>query len=422
MAKLRNVPRPDKANRTIHLIKVEGINGNNNKYYDMYDTGDGNFFVFFGRVGADPQIEQYPISRWDSKYREKLSDRKGYKDISNLRIDSTSTQQFIDITDASVAKFIADLQRYASNLVSKTYLVSAGAVTLAQIEEAQAILDNLMLFISDSYYKNSIADRYVREVNEILTKLFTVIPRKMKHVKDHLISVKDETILKEIISNEQDNLDTMESQVKTHQLQQQNVNTSISILDAMGLKISVVGNDIQTALKSKLGENSRQFRKAFNVINTKTQRRFDDYVAACKNKRIEELYHGSRNSNWWSILGGGLMIKPTNAVHTGSMFGNANYFASLAKKSIGYTSLSGSYWARGGDSVAYLAVYSAHLGNAYVVHQQEHEHYSFNYEKLRKRGEYDSMHAKAGRSLYNDEFMIYKVEQSTVRYIIEIGN
>lgn len=419
MAKLRGIARPEKANRTVHLIKVEGQNGNNNKYYDMYDTGDGNFIVFFGRVGADPQIEQYPISRWDSKYREKLSDRKGYKDITHLKVDDSAIQQFVGVSDTAVAKLVADLQKYANNLIQQTYLVSAGAVTLAQIEEAQRVLDLLVSYITN--HQNLIEGTFVKQVNDILTKLFTVIPRKMKNVSDHLLFKKDETVLKRIIDDEQSSLDAMEGQVKALQLQKTNIDTSSTILDAMGIKISSVDDNERNRLKKMLGADSNLFRSAFSVINVKTQERFDKWLANTHNKKVMELFHGSRNANWWSILGGGLMIKPTNAVHTGSMFGNACYFASLAKKSIGYTSLSGSYWVRGNENRAFLAVFNVHVGNQYVVDQHQHEHYSFDYNKLTKKGSYDSMHAKAGRSLYNDEFMVYKIEQATIRNLIEIA-
>jgi poly [ADP-ribose] polymerase 2/3/4 len=419
--KLKNVPRPEKAIRTIHLIKVEGQNGNNNKYYDMYDTGDGNFIVFFGRVGADPQIEQYPISRWDSKYREKLSDRKGYKDITHLKVDDSAIQQFVGVSDTAVAKLVADLQKYANNLIQQTYLVGAGAVTLTQIEEAQRVLDLLVAYITDPSYVNLHGDLYVRKVNDVLTKLFTVIPRKMKLVSDHLLSQKDESALKRIIDDEQSSLDAMEGQVKALQLQKTSIDTSSTILDAMGIKISSIDDNEKNRLKRMLGGDSNLFRSAFSVINVKTQERFDKWLDGAPDKKVMELFHGSRNANWWSILGSGLMIKPTNAVHTGSMFGNACYFASLAKKSIGYTSLSGSYWARGSENKAYLAVFNVHVGKQYVVDSHEHEHYSFDYNKLRRKGSYDSMHAKAGRSLYNDEFMVYKIEQATVRNLIEIA-
>lgn len=54
----------------IELIMVTEYNSN--KFYRMTDTGDGLFKVEYGRVGVTSIDESYPISRWDSKYKEKI--------------------------------------------------------------------------------------------------------------------------------------------------------------------------------------------------------------------------------------------------------------------------------------------------------------------------------------------------------------
>ena len=50
------------------------------------------------------------------------------------------------------------------------------------------------------------------------------------------------------------------------------------------------------------------------------------------------LWHGTKNENLMSILLKGLKVKPPNAAHTGSLFGNGIYFADMATKSLDYTS------------------------------------------------------------------------------------
>lgn len=50
------------------------------------------------------------------------------------------------------------------------------------------------------------------------------------------------------------------------------------------------------------------------------------------------LWHGTKNENLMSILLKGLKIKPPNARHTGSMFGEAIYFADKLTKSLNYSS------------------------------------------------------------------------------------
>lgn len=415
--------RPKTAKRIKNLLKVEG-GANNNKYYDMYDTGDGSFVVYFGRVGATEQVKIYPISEWDKKYKEKIGSRKGYKDITHLKIENHVQHQFADISDSIVAKLISDLQRYAKNLIDKTYLVGAGSVTMAQIQEAQKIIDELLLYTNGNNGGRSLTldeSIYVSEVNKILQNLYTIIPRKMKNVRDYLINSKNPDVVKRMVANEQDNLDTMEGQVKNIQLQQDNTDDKQTLLEAMGLTISPVDQNTINYIKSKMSSNAPQFRSAFRVVNVKTQKIFDSALELCDNKKREDFWHGSRNQNWWSILGTGLVLRPTNVVITGKMFGYGIYFADKFQKSLGYTSLSGSYWAGGNDNRAYLALFDVHVGKQYVVDRHRSELNQFNWEKLRKYGNYDSLFAKAGISLRNSEFIVYKQDQTTIKYIVEVG-
>ena len=102
------------------------------------------------------------------------------------------------------------------------------------------------------------------------------------------------------------------------------------------------------------------------------------------------------------------------------MYGNGIYFADKAIKSIGYSSLRGSYWARGNDNKGFIALYDVNTGN-----ELEHMHYqnwmgSLDYKKLRSHGQYDSFFAKGGADLRNNEYIVYNSAQSTIRYLIEM--
>jgi len=52
---------------------------------------------------------------------------------------------------------------------------------------------------------------------------------------------------------------------------------------------------------------------------------FDDFVEQEQVKDVRLFWHGSRNENWWSIINTGLVLRPTNAVITGKMFGYGIY-------------------------------------------------------------------------------------------------
>jgi poly [ADP-ribose] polymerase len=146
-----------------------------------------------------------------------------------------------------------------------------------------------------------------------------------------------------------------------------------------------------------------------------------NWTSKARNKTVRQLWHGSRNENWWNILQSGLLIRPASAVITGAMFGYGIYGANKAQKSIGYTSLHGSYWVGGNSKKAFLGIFSFHLGNMFCTNRHEGWMGSLDYDKLRRRGAYDSFYAQAGYSLRNDEFIVYNPEQVDIWGIVEIS-
>ena len=163
------------------------------------------------------------------------------------------------------------------------------------------------------------------------------------------------------------------------------------------------------------------FYKAWRVKNIKTNDRYQKFVECENIKDTKLLWHGSRNENWWSIINTGLVLKPTNAVITGKMFGYGIYYAPKAQKSLGYTSLDGSYWARGSSNSAFMALMEVAYGKPYDVHSFDSKYYDFNYERLQKAYPgANCLHAHAGSMLRNDKIIVYKEEQCTIRYLVEL--
>lgn len=386
---------------------------NNNKYYDMLEEGS-NLYVTYGRVGVTEQKKTYPASRWDSIYKSKV--KKGYTDVTELRCE-VATVDFQGISDNTISSFVNELQGYAKGSVAKNYTIASEAVTQQQVDEAQKLLDKL------SKLSSKIRIDKV-EFNKLLIDLYQVIPRRMKKVQNHLLgSDKAEwkKRAKEIVEEEQNTLDVMAGQVKVNTVQKtQKKNDKKTILDAMGLEILPVSEEDVKIIKRELGGIKNQYVRAFKVVNKRTQSRFDNFVEKAKNKKTKLFWHGSRNENWWSIIDSGLVLRPSNAVKTGSMFGKGLYAADRARKSLGYTSLQGSYWARGSSRKGFMALYDVHLGNQLVVSRHEGWMSSLDHKKLQKKGNYDSLFAKKGQSLYNNEYVVYREEQMNIRFIVEI--
>lgn len=398
-----------------YLVMVTA-SANNNKYYKQIPHGD-SWTAEYGRVGSSPQRREYSMSQWESKYNEKI--RKGYVDQSDLvedliQVEKPKKSEYKEIENKVIAEIVERLQNMAKKAISDNYTISSNKVTQAMVDEAQNILTSL-IHIDD-----------LKEFNDTLLKLFTTIPRKMSDVKLYLVKNTDD--FAKTIQREQDLLDVMRGQVVQHQTVEEVVEDSseeksYTILEQLGLEFEECdANDIAT-IKAALGSCADKFYKAWKVKNLRTQKRYDEFVKANNITNTKLLFHGSRNENWWSIINSGLMLKPTNAVITGKMFGYGIYYAPKARKSLGYTSLSGSYWAKGSSNSGFMALMDVAYGKPYDVHSFDSKYYNFNYEALQRNCPgANCLHAHEGSMLRNDEIIVYKEEQCTIHYLIELKN
>ncbi|MDD3263409.1 MAG: WGR domain-containing protein [Candidatus Nanoarchaeia archaeon] len=390
----------------VKLVMV--TNNNNNKFYEMQDNGDGTFIATWGRIGAKSDNTRYPIRQWDKKYNEKVN--KGYEDVTHLYLIPTKESKtgFKEILDNSVNSLVKLLQSFSRDSVKENYNVTTA--TQLQLDDAQEI----MIKLNDIDYKDK------NSINNLLLDLFKIIPRKMNKVNYFLYNETSKDKLMEIYMREQSLLDNFATQIKDEKIEKES-DSSLTILEAMNLNISLISDNTTIQLiKNKLGEISHKFVNAYEVTNKKTDDKFKKHWDTSNNKTMDLLWHGSRNENWWSIIQTGLLLRP-NAVITGKLFGNGTYYSPTAKKSEGYTSINGSYWARGSSKKAFMALYNVHTGNPYNVHSHFQESGKMDFFKLRAKGDYDSLYAhKATGFLYNDEIVIYKEEQNTIKYLIEI--
>ena len=402
--------------RPTYLIMV--TTANNNKYYNLFPEGN-MFRVEYGRVDATKTTKTYPMSKWNAQISSKL--KKGYQDVTDLKKDlvqeissANPESPYKEIENAAIKAIVEKLQSMARETIRKNYTVKASSVTQDMVDAAQKVIDDLA--------NNSAT---VEAFNANLLKLFTVIPRKMGNVRDYLANKSED--FAQIISKEQDLLDVMRGQIYVKQDDEPTETVEKkqqTILEELGLVMEETTADDIAMIKTLMNESAGKFRKAWRVKNLKTQDRFDKFVADNNIKDTRLLFHGSRSENFWSIIKTGLVLRPTNAVITGKMFGYGCYYAPKCAKSIGYTSLSGSYWAHGGNNTAYMALFDVAYGTPYDVYNFDSKYYNLDYNRLQQfKPGANCLHAHADRGmLRNDEIVVYKEEQMTIKYLIEIGN
>lgn len=396
-----------------YLVKVEP-GQNNNKYYRQVPKGDC-WVAEYGRVGASCQTKTYSMRDWDKKYTEKL--RKGYVDRTDLVQDLIRKESgapgdgYREIENAAIAAIVSRLQEMAGKAIAENYTVSSAAVTMAMVRRAQCQIDRM----------SAMSGASVQEFNRALIELFGIIPRKMGSVSAYIaVSPYD---YGKILQREQDLLDVMRGQVYEPPIEAGPLagreQKDYTILEEKGLAFEEVTADDIAVIKSALGSCADKFFRAWRVTNLATQKRFDDYVkdGAVKTRL---LWHGSRNENWWSIVGSGLVLRP-NAVITGKMFGYGIYFATKARKSLGYTSLSGSYWAHGSSPSAFMGLYEVAYGKPYDVYSFDSRFHSLDYNGLQRLCPgANCLHAHEGQMLRNDEIIVYREDQTTIKYLVEL--
>jgi poly [ADP-ribose] polymerase len=429
---------PSKAKRVAILRNVTSLN--NNKFYHMYDMGDGTMICEWGRIGGHLTKKSYPISDWDKIYKKKTDGSRGdegtYTDVTEVSLSAnpivvttTTKSDKSDLDNSTlppqIQSIMNDLMSYSKQSIQTNYTVSVEAVNELQVVRAQELIDEIS--------RNLKVGFGTKDVNDYLVKLYQIIPRKMSNVRNYLLSDSSSKLDKSsldraerLLANEQSTLDVMRQAVSQYKKQQQKTNTDTTkapktILDMLGITMRDVDQKEIAMIKRLLGNNANQFRRAFKVDHMKTGPRFKNFVDNRPNKSVKLFWHGSRNENWMSILETGLVLRPANAVITGKMLGTGLYFADKAQKSIGYTSLKGSYWANGNNNKAYLALFNVHTG--VYLHTKKHEDwmYDLNWNNLQKRGNYDSVFFEGGVDLKNNEYVVYNENQCTIEYIVEIS-
>ena len=395
--------------KLIHVSVDNGLTAQSNKVYIMEEQSDGQIKCQYGRVGKDLVVIYKKMSDWNKVLRSKTNPRKGYKDVTDLISEtvpstsgSTSTNSTIaDIEDVSVKKLFDDLMSFANKSIQTNYKVTQESVTQAQIDAAQDILTNAT--------KKVKVDVNIKDINDLLIELYTIIPRQMNDVRDYLLekvdSKNDVSKINDFLSNEQDTLDTMAGQVKLITQQQNVVDIEdknndtikqITLLEQMGLVVSVETDPEKVTLVQKLmGSTKDRAKTIYKVVNQKTQAIFDKNYSKSRFKDRKLFWHGSRNENWFNIVQSGLLIRPSGAVHTGSMFGDGIYFANKAQKSLGYSSVRGSRWVNGSSNKGFLALYDVYHGKQKDITHHNSSCYSLSKSVMDKEG-FDSVYAHGG--------------------------
>jgi len=377
----------------------------------MIYEGGNVFTINYGRIESTKTTLTKSISQWNSVYNEKI--KKGYKDVTDLvsvqveekKENTKGITDYEQIKNKSVNNFIEKMRQYTDGLVKKTYSVKCDKVSKKQLDEAQRILNEI----------TKLDKKKEKEINDKLLELYSVIPRYMSNTRTMFLP---HINLDKTITQEQDNIDALSSQVsiynesETKEITEKTVKeVKQTFLDVLGINIDEIDykkdKNIDYIIKQL---TSRNIKHVFSVNKQHENNIFDKWIEKQDNTSTRYLIHGTRCTSVIPILKEGLKIRPTgNFQFSGKVYGNGNYFSEVTSKSLNYT---------GYDSDKILLVYEVHTGNPFVYNGWYNGNsFPLNYKELKKRG-YDSTHVNAGNGLLNSEIIAYDEQQCRIKYII----
>ncbi len=387
---------------------------NNYKYYKLLPES-GGLYAEYGRIGKTvgdgfgaPRKTQQPYDMYLYwvRYYEKLS--KGYIDQTDVYLKSKTvdgtTASKASSTPANENEFLYRLLMDAAHKTVQTTLVGGTAsVTLKQVKNARKFF-NLM-----SQRKT------VAGFNKQLMSLMQVSPRNVADIRD--LMAKSVSDFYSIINREENLLLAMEAVAGSNEKSSKKKGGYPPSFRQFGIHVWTATPQQADHVKKCIGPQfANRIKKVWRVKPDDQEKKFHNY---CKKNNIterKELWHGSVNQNWASIIQNSLYVT-ASAAH-GRMFGAGIYFAPSAAKSYNYTSCRGTTWAKGNSNFGFMGLYKTAYGKPYHPTSADH---SLKLASIKAKG-CDCTHAISSQTgLRADEIIFYDPDAVCLEYLVEIA-
>lgn len=435
--------------REAKYIKSD-VNKNNNKFWYISEFDDSSVETHWGRVGDGGQrkTKTFPSQGsasnfFDTKCKEKeRSGRNGeiaYRPLNIIEGNGSVVQTKVKSPDQSRLKEIAHKQIKTNNpLVSKLidYLTKVNAHTIKiatggqityndttglfstplgivdqdNIDKANDLLVTIGDFVANRDYGRNMAER----TNDYLMLVPQDIGRKRLDVSDFWSDLKSVQKQKSILDALQASLVSARSpkagdKITVDEPEVKLFDVQLYLCDS-SKEISRIKTKYNATRQSMHTSSGLRIKTVYAVEIANMKDAFQSRGSKIGN--VKELWHGTRASNLLSILKGGLIIPPPSSSNvTGRMFGDGLYFSDQSTKSLNY---SHGYWGGGSrDNNCFMFLSDVAMGKEYTP--------SSCRERFPKPG-YDSTFAKAHVSgVYNNEMIVYQVNQANLTYLVEFS-
>lgn len=403
------------------VLNFASLKDNSNKFYIMElqeGNGDYNFCVYseYGRLGKNPRrigryFNSYTAALHEFNRLKRDKNRTGYKKVevddgfhlSNQTtkiIKTKESKEALNSINDKVLRFIGKVYQQTTKFLVSSIDTPLGKLSTNQVAKGFEIL---------SYIEAELDDKCLPQMLEYLSDdFYSVIPipfgsrvNYKKFIIDDYEKLNDKKdllgVMKSVVDVQKSLEDTLEEKYKA-------LNIKLKVLSKRTNKYK----EIVEMVNNSKGYNHHfnlDIKEIYEIEDMTGHKDFNPYKCTTM-----ELFHGSRNENILGILQNGLRIKPASAVHTGSMFGSAIYFADSSTKSANYC------WGFGnrhsGDSENFMFLGDVATGKIKEFDTAQ------PYLRSAPQG-FNSVLGKKGRHLIHDEYMVYKENQVKLRYIIE---
>jgi poly [ADP-ribose] polymerase len=447
-----------------HVMHQANVLTNHNKFYlielQKHPDGRHRLFTHYGRLGisniyevrdtidGQPCMDYNEAKReFDSIHKKKLSgktvidpdtlekSKEAYVDVDVVspQVGSVNIRGVSEVKKTVTLKAAIDTSSYdpkigklldqliaenVHNITSHTsikytaggYSTELGPVTPAHVDKARVPLTELNKLMGSK----GTVDENDRAVQQLNSLYFSLIPKPFSRK----ISATDMILDAKTLEAEFDVLDQLATAVSMGSAMTGNISAR---MNALGTDIEFLNDDNEVRrIKKYIRESKAQNHQGSNVWGYEVKNIYKiripaerDRYTPCEKKlgNVQEVFHGSANSNILSILKGGLIIPPVTAGFVcGRLFGNGIYGAINSTKSLNYSI---GFWngKRNSNKNAFLFLADFALGKHHEVKNTT--------PGGPPRG-YDSLWARKGNGLYNDELIVYSLPQCTLKYLVEM--
>jgi len=417
------------------------------------DISNGRFTVTSGntnvRFGHNKMRTQtYALADWGNviAYYQNL----GFKFISNSKVERLSAsftktskdEDYKPLANKKQQEFLDGLIKAQFDSYTETFSKTIDNIPKNCIDNASAVLLQMQKMLNQGGLT-------YKEYNLGLRAVYEQIPLIPKRNQNPFLQYNDVKLFQENIDKFRENVEKLAKARKEYDeivamANAQGSKSDKTYLETFNLNMKPITSKQKKEILEWLSDISSAFVGGYQISNPKNEEKLNEYAKSrgCteENGGIIHLFHGTDTENILSIWKNGLYLDPavlnSNVTISGKAFGYGSYFAPYARKSLGYTSGRGSVWKNGSSRTAYLLIFKVCVGNPYYIYTGTDKKGN-KYEKLHRPNHWvdfhkdfpdcDSVWAEKGQSgdmtirrLNYDEVIVYREDQSSLEYIIEL--